>query len=134
MLADDDLGRGREDASSALALTYQAAFESIATDANQLLIVAERVGEIVGSMQITFIPGISRGGAWRGHFEAVRVARPYRALGVGRQMLKWAIDECKLWGCRLVQLTSNKARADAHRFYESLGFTSTHVGMKLDID
>lgn len=88
----------------------------------------------MGSMQITFIPGISRGGAGRGHFEAIRVARRYRGLGVGRRMLEWAIDECKLQGCRLVQLTSNKAWAGAHRFHESLGFASTHEGMKLEID
>ena len=86
---------------------------------------------MIGCLQLTFIPGLSRAGMWRGQIEAVRVAAAQRGRGVGRAMLRWAIEQCRARGCGLVQLTTDKRRADAHRFYESLGFGASHEGMKL---
>ncbi|WP_420406310.1 GNAT family N-acetyltransferase [Nisaea sp.] len=133
MLADDDLGRQREDTSVPVADCYQEAFTAIDQDGNQLLAVAEREGEIVGTLQLTFLPGLSHQGLWRGQIESVRVSSKIRGGGVGRQMLDWAIATCKARGCRIVQLTSDKSRTDAIRFYESLGFTASHEGFKLKL-
>lgn len=128
LLMDDDLGKLQETAD---ALAYERAFEVIDGDSNQLLAIAERDGSVIGCFQLTFIPGLSRGGQWRGHIEAVRVARSLRGQGIGHVMMQWAIDQCRSRGCGLVQLTTDKARSDAHRFYENLGFTASHEGMKL---
>lgn len=128
LIRDDDLGRLREDVAGE---RHDAAFRAIDGDRNQLLAVAELDCRIAGCLQITFIPGLSRYGAWRGQIEAVRVARPLRGKGLGRQMMSWAIEQCRERGCALVQLTSDKTRADAHRFYEGLGFTASHAGFKL---
>ena len=95
--------------------------------------MAEVEGAVVGTMQITFIPGLSRRGARRGLIEAVRVARSHRSAGVGRQMFDWAITLCREEGCALVQLTTDRSRTDAHRFYDSLGFLASHIGYKLDL-
>lgn len=130
MLADDPLGAGREDVSVPLAQGYTDAFNAIDADSNQLLAVAVEGAEVVGTLQITFLAGLSRKGAWRGQIEAVRVAGHRRSGGIGRQMIEWAIDECRARGCGLVQLTTDRSRADAHRFYESLGFTGSHLGYK----
>jgi GNAT superfamily N-acetyltransferase len=130
MLADDPLGAAREDASLPLAQGYLNAFAAIDADPNQLLAVAVDGAEVIGTLQITFLAGLSRKGAWRGQIEAVRVAGHRRSGGIGRLMLEWAIDQCRSRGCSLVQLTTDKGRADAHRFYENLGFTASHVGYK----
>ncbi|RUZ78326.1 GNAT family N-acetyltransferase [Mesorhizobium sp. M7A.F.Ca.US.006.01.1.1] len=130
MLADDPLGAGREDASLPLAQGYVDAFNAIDADPNQLLAVAVDGGEVIGTLQISFLAGLSRKGAWRGQIEAVRGAGHRRSGGVGRLMIEWAIDACRARGCSLVQLTTDKGRADAHRFYESLGFTGSHLGYK----
>jgi GNAT superfamily N-acetyltransferase len=100
-------------------------------DVNQLLLVAEDQGMIVGCLQLTFIPGLSRTGMWRGQIEAVRVKRDERSAGVGREMVSFAIEECRRRGCGLVQLTTDLARPEAHRFYAALGFAPSHIGMKL---
>jgi GNAT superfamily N-acetyltransferase len=131
MLADDGLGRGREDASLPLAPPYLDAFAAIEADLNQILAVAEADGAVVGTLQLTFIPGLSHKGAWRGQVESVRVASSRRGTGLGQAMLEWALDECRARGCRMVQLTTDKSRADAHRFYERLGFKASHEGFKL---
>ena len=133
LLADDDLGRQREEVGPPPSPKYESAFRAITKDANQLLAVAERDGEVVGCLQLTFIPGLSRVGAWRGQLESVRVSSRLRGSGLGRLLFEWAIEECRQRGCGLVQLTTDKSRPEALRFYRSLGFTASHEGMKLDL-
>ena len=131
LLADDPLGRQREEPADPAANSYRGAFAAIEADANQLLAVAEDDHQVVGTLQLTFIPGLARKGAWRGQIEAVRIAASHRGSGLGRAMFQWAVAECRGRGCRLVQLTTDKTRADAHRFYERLGFVGSHLGYKL---
>lgn len=133
LLADDVLGKGREDATLPPRPAYVAAFEAIDRDPNQYLAVAERDGRIIGCLQLSFIPGLSRQGLWRGQIESVRIAAGARGEGMGRTLFEWAIAQCRERGCGLVQLTTDKQRSDARRFYESLGFTASHEGMKLDL-
>lgn len=133
LLADDPLGRLREDGASPPNPRYVAAFAAIDADPNQLLAVVERDGDIIGCLQLSFVPGLSRLGMWRGQVESVRIAAGHRGGGLGRAMIEWAIEQCRARGCGLVQLTSDKTRADALRFYESLGFRASHEGMKLDL-
>lgn len=131
LLADDALGAARERPGDP---RYAAAFAAIDRDPNQLLAVAlGDAGEPIGCLQLSFIPGLSRRGAWRGQIESVRIAASHRGGGLGRQMFDWAIQECRSHGCGLVQLTTDKARPDAMRFYERLGFKASHEGMKLDL-
>jgi GNAT superfamily N-acetyltransferase len=131
LLADDGLGRGRE--SVADLTPYRRAFEVLDRDPAHLLAVAEIDGVIVGTLQLTVIPGLSQRGRTRGLVEAVRIASDRRGHGLGEELMRWVIGEAKRRGCSLVQLTSNASRADAHRFYERLGFTPSHVGFKLEI-
>ncbi|WP_420964534.1 GNAT family N-acetyltransferase [Bradyrhizobium sp. B120] len=131
LLANDVLGQQREDASSPPNPRYVDAFDAVLADRNQLLVVATLNDEVVGTLQLSFIPGMARLGAWRGQIEAVRIAEAHRSSGVGQQMFEWAIAQCKARGCDLVQLTTDKARPDAHRFYERLGFVGSHIGYKL---
>ena len=131
MIADDQLGQARDDARLPLDQRYVDAFGAIERDPNQRLVMVEQAGAVIGCFQITFIPGISRRGAWRGQIESVRVARAKRGAGIGTAMFEWAIAECRRRGCKLVQLFPDKSRADAHRFYERLGFKPSHEGMKL---
>ena len=133
MLADDPLGAEREDTTEPPNSAYGAAFEAINRDPNQMLIVGDREGEVVACLQITFIPGLSRLGQWRGQIESVRIEPGSRGRGLGRKMFEWAIAECRKRGCGLVQLTTDKKRADAHEFYDSLGFNASHEGMKLTL-
>jgi ribosomal protein S18 acetylase RimI-like enzyme len=133
MIADDQLGQARDDARLPLDQRYLDAFAAIERDPNQRLVLAEQDGAVIGCMQITFIPGISRRGAWRGQIESVRVARSKRGGGIGTAMFEWAIAECRRHGCSLVQLYTDKSRTDAHRFYERLGFKDSHEGMKLSL-
>jgi len=131
LLADDDIGVTRESPDD---LTpYQRAFALIEADPLEFLAVAERAGEVIGTLQLSMLPGLSRKGALRAQIEGVRVARSARGLGLGETMLRWAIDEARDRGCVLVQLTSDKTRKDAHRFYGNLGFTATHEGFKLPL-
>lgn len=132
LLADDQLGAGRENPADAA--RYRAAFDLIDADPAQLLAVAQDADRVVGTLQLTFIPGLARGGALRGQIEAVRVARSHRGAGLGRAMMDWAIAECRARGCALVQLTTDRSRTDAHRFYDGLGFVPSHVGYKLALD
>ncbi len=133
LLADDPLGRERENPGTQLHTCYSDAFAAIDRDPNQLLAVAERGGLVIGVLQVSFIPGLTRRGMWRGQIEGVRVAAAERGSGVGRAVLEWAVEECRRRGCGLVQLTSDKRRAAAHRFYEALGFQHTHQGYKLSL-
>ena len=131
MLADDPLGATREDFADPLPDSYTAAFAAIAADPRNELMVAVRGDSVVGCLQLTFIPGLSRRGAERAQIESVRVARRERGRGLGRQLFEWAIVRARTRGCALVQLTTDKTRPDAHRFYETLGFAASHDGMKL---
>ncbi len=131
LLADDKLGAQREDLREPLPQAYYDAFDAIVASPDNEMLVAEIEGEIVGCLQLTFIPGLSRRGALRGQIESVRVSAAHRGSGFGRVMFEWAIERCREKGCQTVQLTADKSRADAHRFYESLGFVSSHEGMKL---
>ncbi|WP_369806813.1 MULTISPECIES: GNAT family N-acetyltransferase [Amycolatopsis] len=128
MLADDHLGARREQPGDP---GYLRAFEAIAADPNQLLAVAERDGALVGTLQLTFIPGLSRRGATRALVEAVRVRGDQRGNGLGATLMEFAVEEARRRGCAMVQLTSDASRVNAHRFYERLGFEASHVGFKL---
>jgi len=133
LLADDDLGQFRETKSNVIHADYIRAFEQINSDANQYAAVFESYGEIVGCLQITFIPGFSRHGCLRGQIEGVRVSRDFRGKGYGTKMINWAISECRDRGCGMVQLTSDKKRENAIQFYEKLGFKKSHEGLKLNL-
>jgi GNAT superfamily N-acetyltransferase len=134
MLADDELGRTREEISDPLPAAYYEGYEEITRDPNNRLLVAEIDGAIVGTLQLTFIRGLSRKAARRAQIEAVRVAGPQRGTGLGEQMIRAAIEIARNAGCSIVQLTTDKRRKDAHRFYERLGFVASHEGMKLSLD
>jgi ribosomal protein S18 acetylase RimI-like enzyme len=131
MLADDALGRAREDAGPPINPAYADAFAAIEQDPNQFMAVLEDAGDVVGYLQLTFIPGLSMKGMLRGQIESVRIAASRRGRGLGHLMLRWAIEECRRRGCGLVQLAMNKSRADTLRFYQSLGFVASHEGFKL---
>ena len=133
LLADDELGAKRENPALPLDPRYTAAFAAIAQDSNQFLAVVEQDSRLVGCLQLSFIPGLSRLGQWRGQIESVRIASSSRGAGLGRRMFEWAIEQCRTQGCSLVQLTTDRARPDARRFYESLGFVASHDGMKLSL-
>jgi GNAT superfamily N-acetyltransferase len=128
LLADDILGKARD--RPVVDDAYERAFTVIESDPRNLLAVADD-GEIVGCMQITYIPGLGRHGAERAQFEAVRIRSDRRGAGLGKQFMSWAIDLARERGCVLVQLTTDKVRVDAHRFYANLGFVASHEGMKL---
>jgi GNAT superfamily N-acetyltransferase len=131
LLADDDLGKSREIASDPPDPRYVAAFAAIDTDPNQLLAVAAGQNDrVLGCLQLSFIPGFSRTGMWRGQIESVRIAKDARGSGLGSQFIEWAVERCAERGCGLVQLTSDKGRPDAIRFYEKLGFVMSHEGLK----
>ena len=134
LLADDPLGSGRERPGSPPDPAYVVAFDAIEKDSNQLLVVAQQDGAVIGCLQLSFIPGLSRAGLWRGQIESVRISSAHRGGGLGRQFFEWAIEECRRRRCGLVQLTSDKSRPDALRFYESLGFVASHEGMKLNLE
>ena len=131
LLADDHLGAGREVVSDPPSPAYFAAFEKVAADPRNLLAVAEdAAGVVVGTLQMTFIPGLSNQGAELALIEAVRVASSLRGRGLGQVMIGWAMDEARRRGCANIELISHGSRADAQRFYERLGFARSHVGMK----
>lgn len=133
MLHDDGLGKRREDPSLPLDARYIAAFERLDGDEDHLMLVLLQDDRVVGYLQLSFIPGLSRRGMLRGHIEAVRIAGDRRGQGLGTILLDHAIDECRRRDCGLVQLTSDKQRTDARRFYERLGFVAAHEGFKLQL-
>ena len=128
MLADDPLGARRERPGDP---SYAEAFKEIDADPRQLLVVAADGDDVVGTMQLTFIPGLSRLGSTRALIEAVRVRSDQRGNGLGAQLIRWAVETARTQGAAMVQLTTDASRKDAHRFYERLGFVASHVGMKL---
>jgi len=131
MLAEDFLGAARERYETPLPESYVKAFEEIEADKNNELIVAETNGEIIGTLQITFTSSISFQGGKRATVESVRVDAKYRGQGIGKQLMQWAINRAREENCLLLQLTTNSERSEAHRFYKNLGFTGSHLGMKL---
>lgn len=131
LLADDDLGRGRERFADPLPRAYVDAFRAMQRQGGNDFLVAEETGVVVGCLQLTIIPGVSRMGATRAQIESVRVDRSQRGQKLGEALMAHAIERARAAGCSLVQLTTDKTRADAHRFYERLGFKATHEGMKL---
>lgn len=131
MLADDELGAQREDPSQPPNPAYQDAFAQLDADPNNALIVAEIDARPVGMMQLTFIPYLTHTGSWRCLVEGVRVATDHRGQGIGAALLQRAIAAARERNCRLLQLTSDKRRPDALRFYRALGFESSHEGFKL---
>ncbi|MFD7573360.1 GNAT family N-acetyltransferase [Streptomyces sp. NPDC059810] len=128
MLADDPLGAQRESPDDLG--PYLVAFERLANDPQQHLVVAVREDKVVGTLQLTIIPGLSRRGATRSIIEGVRIHAEERGSGLGTQLIEWAVEESGRQGCQLVQLTSDVTRTDAHRFYERLGFEASHLGFK----
>ncbi|GGJ37808.1 N-acetyltransferase [Paenarthrobacter histidinolovorans] len=131
LLADDQLGAVRESVDDLA--PYELAFDAIDADPAHLLVVGELDGEVVATFQLSYIPGLSRKGSWRSQIEAVRVSGELRGQGVGALMIQWAVDQARERGCSLVQLTTDKSRVAAHRFYERLGFVASHEGMKLKL-
>jgi GNAT superfamily N-acetyltransferase len=129
LIADDMLGKNREGVGSE-DVVYVRAFDAINADSNQMLLVATLDGAVVGLLQLTFIPGLSRRGAWRANIETVRVASSLRGRGIGSWLIQHAVEAARARGCRVAQLTSDKRRAEAHRFYARLGFEASHVGYK----
>ncbi|HET9985016.1 MAG TPA: GNAT family N-acetyltransferase [Longimicrobiales bacterium] len=134
LLADDRLGATREEATDPLPAAYGEAFDAIvAQGGNEVLVAEDEAGRVVGCLQLMVLPGLSRRGMTRGLIEGVRVASELRGRGIGERLVRDAIERARAAGCGLVQLTSDRSRADAHRFYERLGFTASHVGMKLEL-
>lgn len=129
LLADDQIGTRRDGGDLS---DYRRAFATIDADpAQRLVVVAEPSGAVAATLQLTYIPGMARRGAMRAQIEAVRVRRDLRSRGVGHALLGWTIDQARDRGCALVQLTADKRREDAHRFYERFGFVASHQGFKL---
>lgn len=131
MLADDPLGAGREDDGDLA--PYRRAFDLVDADPAHVLLVAVDGDDVVGTLQLSVLPGLARRGASRGQIEAVRVAAGARGRGLGAAMIGWAVAESRRRGCGLVQLTTDKSRTDARRFYERLGFVASHEGLKLAV-
>lgn len=134
MYADNGIGASREQATDPLPDGYWRAFAAIEEDARHRLIVGEEAGEVVATLQLSFLPHLTNVGTERAQIEAVRVLGSRRGSRIGHALLEWAIQQARLRGCGQVQLTSNAVRADALRFYESLGFVASHVGMKLPLE
>ena len=132
MIADDELGKARENYTIPLPKTYYDAFERIDSDNNQELTVVENEGgKVIGGFQMTFLPYLTYQGGIRAQIEGVRVHKDYRGLGIGKIIFEWAIQRAKQRNAHLLQLTTDKKRPDAIRFYESLGFKASHEGMKM---
>ena len=134
LLADDPLGGSRECDQSPLPPAYDEALAAIAEDPNNEILVATLAGQIVGVLQLTFIPSLTYTGSWRAQIEGVRVAAEYRGQGIGTQLVNWAIELAKTKNCRLVQLTMDRRRERAGAFYRRLGFGVTHEGFKMEIE
>lgn len=134
LLRDDSLAVTRETLEEEAPENYFRAFEDIDRDPQQFLAVGETDNHrIISTLQLTYIPNLTHQGALRAHIEAVRVQKELRGQGIGHSMITWAIEQAKERGCRLVQLTSDRQRPQAHRFYKKLGFSASHIGFKLKI-
>ncbi len=133
LLADDPLGQQREQTTDPLPQSYYAAFNAIDRDPRNELVVAELHSQVVGTLQLTFLPGLSFQGGTRAQIEAVRIDQKYRGRKLGETLFQWAIERARKMQCHMVQLTTNAKRRDSQRFYERLGFVPSHIGMKLDL-
>ncbi len=133
MLADDPLGATREQPGEPLLPAYEAGFRAIAEDPRVRLLVAELGGEVVGTLQLTFLAGISRKGSERALIEAVRIAAPHRGKGLGKRLMEAALALAEARGAAMAQLTTDASRKDAHRFYDEFGFHPTHIGYKMSL-
>ena len=132
MIADDELGKTRENYQIPLPVEYLNAFEKINSDENQELIVVENEDlEIIGTLQLSFIQYLTYLGGIRAQIEAVRIRNDNRGLGIGKIMCEWAINRAKERKAHLLQLTTDKKRPKAIKFYEKLGFKQSHEGMKM---
>lgn len=131
LIVEDGVVATNDDPADAMHPDYTAALAAIAADPNQEMLVVELDGVPVGCFQLSYLPGLMRRGMWRGQIEAVHVSADRRNLGIGSEMMRWALERCRERGCGMVQLTSNKKRLDAHRFYERLGFAKSHEGFKI---
>jgi GNAT superfamily N-acetyltransferase len=131
LLADDTLGSSRETTGTESLPPYLDAFRAIDADANQFLLVVDDGTNIVGTLQLTFIAGLARGGLKRGLVEAVRVASDRRGEKIGEATFAWVLKKCRQEQCGIVQLTTDKSRTEAHRFYDRLGFEPSHIGYKM---
>ena len=134
LLADDELGSLRERYENPIPKSYYSAYELIHSDPNHELMVAELNGEVIGTLHLMFLPSLSYQGGLRAQVESVRVDTRHQNQGIGSRMMKWTIERARARGAHIVQLTTHKSRADAHRFYERLGFMGTHLGMKLSLE
>ncbi len=135
LLADDMLGAARENPGPPLDPGYMAAFDAVeAQSGNTIYVGTDDDGRVLACLQLVIMPGLSHRGASRAEIEAVRVSSAARGTGLGEELVRFAIDQARAAGCRIVQLTSNKTRTSAHRFYARLGFEMSHVGMKLILD
>ena len=130
LIHDDTVGPSDDDPANANGPDYERALAAISADPNQEMFIVEHDAEPVGIFQLTYIPGIARKGQWRGLVEAVHIVPEQRNKGFGKAMMRWAMERCRERGCGMVQLTSNKKRLDAHRFYRTLGFAQSHEGFK----
>jgi len=131
LLANDPLGSQREDCSDPLPEGYYTAFEELERSPHEELVVVELSGEVVGTLQLTFLRSLTYQGRKRAQVEAVNVAERCRGQGIGRRLLEWAIQRARQEGCFMVQLTSHKTRTRPHHFYAERGFVASHEGMKL---
>jgi len=134
LLADDPIGSKRELLESPLPACYCDAFDSINEDPNNELIVATLNKKLLAVLQLTFIPSLTYQGGWRAQIEGVRVGSEFRSKGIGREIVRWAVNRSRERDCHVVQLTTDKGRPDSLRFYESLGFKATHEGLKLHLN
>ncbi len=135
MIADDELGKKRENFQNSLPKEYRKAFAKINSDENQELIVVENENyEIIGTLQLSFIQYLTYQGGIRAQIEAVRIRKDKRGHGIGKMMFKWAINRAKERNAHLLQLTTDKKRPKAIKFYEDLGFKATHEGMKIHFE
>jgi GNAT superfamily N-acetyltransferase len=133
LLADDPLGATRERDEDPLPQEYRDAFAAMERQGRNIVILVVDDGGVIGCLQLIYIPGLGRLGMTRAQIEAVRVDRRYRGRGIGEALIGHAIERAREHGCGLVQLTTDRSRGDAHRFYERLGFEASHLGMKLDL-
>lgn len=131
LIVEDGVIATNDDPADALHADYREALAAIAADPNHEMIIAELDGEPIGCFQLSYLPGLTRRGMWRGQIESVHVVEARRNLGLGGEMIRWAVERCRGRNCAMIQLTSNKKRLDAHRFYERLGFAKSHDGFKL---
>ena len=131
LIVEDSVVATTEAIADAMNAEYRAALAAIDADPNQEMFVVDHDGTPIGCFQLSYIPGLMRRGMWRGQIELVHVSADKRNLGIGAEMMRWAVQRCRERGCGMVQLTSNKKRTDAHRFYRRLGFEQSHEGFKL---